>query len=56
MGGSAIKLRLGNALTNSLLVDDIDEGLPRLVRHGPPLRGLRRHVAMHAAVALRRGR
>ena len=49
---------LGDALSHGLLVDDVDELLPRLVRGGAPLRWLRRHVAVHAPVAVlrRRGR
>jgi hypothetical protein len=51
-----VRLHLGDALSDGLLVDDVDEWLPRLFRRRTPLWGLRRHVAVHAAVGVRRGR
>lgn len=39
IGGKA--RHLGDALIDGLLVDDVDELLPRLVRGRAPLRGLR---------------
>ena len=47
---------LGDALIDGLLVDDVDELLAGLVRRRAPFRGLRRHLAVHAPVAVPRRR
>lgn len=47
---------LGDALSDGLLVDDVDESLSILVRRGAPLRRLRRDIAVYAPVAISGGR